>query len=284
MHKTRTMAEKFQSPAANMLRQTGNELFILPHKLLRPYIAHYTVTFRCANPAVDSLTLIPDASGCMVFTCQENRLDGLFWGATTKTVTVKNDVDEIDFRLFIEFKPGGAHRLTGYPQSELADRILDTEDYNPVLSQAIKNRMEASADLRELICGLDGLFLSMLIKTDASDPAEEIASGVQRRNGNVSVRELSDQTFYSERQLNRIFLRSLGINVKTYSRLLRVNYAVRLMKSSGKAFAKQLYDMGYFDQAHFIHDFKSICGVAPTEYLKNLSDFYNEEYKFDRII
>lgn len=278
--KNQPMAEKFQNPAANLLRQTGNELFILPHRLLRPYIAHYTVTFPCSNPTVDTLTLIPDASGCMVFTCKENRLDGLFWGATTKATTVENDVDKIDLRLFIEFKPGGAHCLTGYPQSELADLILDTEDYDTVLSQAIKNRMEASADLRELICGLDSLFLSMLIQSNVTDPVAKIAFSMQNRNGNISVKELSDRTFYSERQLSRVFLRSLGINVKTYSRVLRVNYAVRLMKNHRKAFMEQLYDMGYFDQAHFIHDFKLVCGVTPTDYLKKMSVFYNEESKF----
>lgn len=278
------MAEKFQSPAANVIRRTGNEIFIRPHRLLRPYIAHYTVTFPCSSPAVDTLTLIPDASGCMVFTCRENRLDGLFWGATTKAAIVENDVDKINFRLFVEFKPGGAHRLTGHPQSELVDLTLDTDDYSLDLSHAVKSRMESAGDLQELVQGLDGLFLSMLIKTDVSDPAARIAFSMQKWNGTMSVRELSGRTFYSERQLNRIFLRSLGINVKTYSRLLRVNYAVGMMKCHGKAFTKQLYDMGYFDQAHFIHDFKSICGVTPTDYLKNLSAFYNEECKFDRII
>ena len=40
-------------------------------------------------------------------------------------------------------------------------------------------------------------------------------------------------------------------------------------------------DLEYYDQAHFIHDFKDICGLAPSLYLKNKSDFYNEEFKLN---
>ena len=40
------------------------------------------------------------------------------------------------------------------------------------------------------------------------------------------------------------------------------------------------FDYEYFDQAHFNHVFKEICQTTPTHYLQNLSDFYNELYKF----
>ena len=38
--------------------------------------------------------------------------------------------------------------------------------------------------------------------------------------------------------------------------------------------------LGYYDQAHFNHDFKSVCGVSPTVYQQKLSDFYRETHKF----
>jgi AraC-like DNA-binding protein len=278
----KTVIDERKCPELNIIAQTETGFFILPHKLLRPYIAHYSVNFRVDLVPSGALTLIPDASGCLVFTLQDDKLDGLFWGATTKVVTVKNDYNEIQMRLFVGFQPGGANYLLGCPQSETVDLILNTDDYSSGLSREIKNMLDSCKNLQELIQGLDRFFLKRLAGRD--NTAVKIASYIQSRHGNVSVREISEQSFYSERHLNRIFNESIGMSVKTYSRLLRVNCAAQVLKSSRKQYIDRLYDFGYFDQPHFIHDFKSICGVTPTEYLKNMSAFYNEEHKFDSIL
>ena len=39
-------------------------------------------------------------------------------------------------------------------------------------------------------------------------------------------------------------------------------------------------DLGYYDQPHFIHDFRAVCGVPPSAYLERMAGFYNEPLKF----
>ena len=59
-----------------------------------------------------------------------------------------------------------------------------------------------------------------------------------------------------------------------------MNNAVKLMKEGSNGLIAIAQLLGYYDQAHFIHDFKAIVGVSPKAYLENMSSFYNENYKF----
>ncbi|MEF9879914.1 MAG: AraC family transcriptional regulator [Clostridia bacterium] len=39
-------------------------------------------------------------------------------------------------------------------------------------------------------------------------------------------------------------------------------------------------ESGFYDQAHFIREFKEVCAVTPGDYRRSMSDFYNEPLKF----
>ena len=103
---------------------------------------------------------------------------------------------------------------------------------------------------------------------------------LKQSKGIVTGKGLSEYTFYSPRHLSRLFNEELGINIKTYLRLVRMNNAVKLMKEGSNGLIAIAQLLGYYDQAHFIHDFKAIVGVSPKAYLENMSSFYNKNYKF----
>ena len=87
-------------------------LYLRPHPALRPFVAHYTLCLSAPvppPPAPGMLTLIPDASGCLVFTLGEGLLDARAYGPTTRTVTVANDLGSGPPRFFVEFQIGRAH-------------------------------------------------------------------------------------------------------------------------------------------------------------------------------
>jgi transcriptional regulator GlxA family with amidase domain len=92
--------------------------------------------------------------------------------------------------------------------------------------------------------------------------------------GQIQVKEVARQSHYSGRQLNRLFLVQIGMNVKDFIRLTRFNYVLKHIQKSPCFFAALSQQAGYFDQAHFDKDFKAISGVTPQKYLKTMSDFY----------
>ncbi|MFV0394568.1 MAG: helix-turn-helix domain-containing protein [Coprobacillaceae bacterium] len=106
------------------------------------------------------------------------------------------------------------------------------------------------------------------------------SSNHKKRAGNVTVKELSNTTYYSERQLNRIFRKYVGLNAKSFLRLIRVNTTFHLLKKQHNSLTFVSDATGFHDLPHFIHDFKLVCGITPQEYRNNMSAFYNNPIKF----
>ncbi len=267
----------------HILARTSTHIYLAPHPLLCGHIAHYTVMppVPAASAAPAALNIIPDAAGCIVFKCDGLSFQGTFWGATTHIETVAGNQEPGMLYLFVEFLPGGARRLSGHPQAQHTNQRLPLALLDPPLFLAAREAFEKAERVQDFFQSLNHFFLSRLcsIQPPCSDAAVQLAF---RHTG--SVQEMARETCYSERHLNRIFSDVLGVNAKTWLRLQRINLALPLVQNPRLTLAETAQQAGYFDQSHFTHEFKQVCGVTPSAYRRNLSDFYNETYKFSDIL
>ena len=275
------MVEKFLRTAYYDIGKAGQHMYVLPHPLLRPYIAHYTAIFAGGEQQTDTLTLIPDASGCMIFTVQDGAVRATAYGPMTKTAVVKNDIGTCPMRLFVEFLPGGMAHFVREQQEALADTRPELDVLNRRVSCGVVQAMERERDFRGFIQAVDQILLSELERSRAVPaPLTMALAEIGRTHGTAPVKRLSETSFYSARHLNRLFNTYIGMNAKTFSRLVRINYAVSLLKTGNSSLTALAQQAGFFDQAHFIREFETVCGAAPSKYRDNLSEFYNEPLKF----
>lgn len=269
------------------IKETENQIYIAPHPLLSKYIAHYTIEFPNKNKIgmsndLGNLTLIPDSSGCIIYTFKNNDFTSSLWGATTKTVTVKKECNLKKISFFIEFMPGGLHAVTGINQLELCDIQAQVDEVDRNLSLSLIHAMEISNNIDNMLSMVNMIFLKAIEKNNKQHMIIDSALNViKAANGSLTIKQLAANEYISERHLNRIFNEYIGINAKLFSRLVRINNSIKMFKNFDY---KNCLDMtqllGYFDQAHFIHDFKQICGITPNSFLENMSDFYNEPFKY----
>ncbi len=252
---------------------------LTPHALLRPYIAHYTIMLPYTSVVSLPLTLVPDVSGCIVCSIEEHQIVSLLWGPTTKTVVVGAQESASPCHLFVEFLPGGAHRLTGYPQQEFVDCIIPLRECLPTLHMALCEAITSARDESELSRLLDSLFLSILFANAPAVPGT-ITPFIHSVAPTASVKTLADAVYYSERHLNRLFYNEIGISVKKFLQLMRLNKAVLAMQRSELTLTECALYAGYYDQSHFSREFREVCGIAPSTFISNMSDFYNEKNKF----
>ncbi len=93
-----------------------------------------------------------------------------------------------------------------------------------------------------------------------------------------SVASLSDALNLSSARLRELFRDKVGFTPKETIRIARIKKALERTIDSEERLTNLAYDLQYFDQSHFIHDFRSLTGLTPSQYYKNpqlTSDFYN---------
>ena len=262
-----------------VLVRADDFMYLLPHPALRDWISNYTITFPNKNTISDNYTVIPHGSATLVFSCDRNGISGNLFGPTTKPYMVGSHANHFDMLFIIEFQPAGLYAYTSIQQKELADHIIPFELIDSMLCRLIAELLENAGSIHELITGLDRLLLSNLHTTYPSE-LNQATHMIIESAGNISARELSGAVYYSERHLNRIFDQCLGMSTKSFSRLVRINKAIRLLRDPRNSITYACNVTGFYDLPHFIHDFKSVCGLTPQEYRSSMSDFYSEIAKF----
>lgn len=254
-------------------------IYLQPHPALKKFISNYTITFPSEDMLSEDYTVIPHGCSTLVFGCDQTGIDAVLLGPATQPVTVGDRARTFDLVFIVEFQPAGLYQFTGIPQKELADRQLPFSVVHPQLHRVIQQLLETSDNLFNFISSIDQLLL-INMKNEYPQALATAAAAVLKSQGTLSIKQLANQTFYSERQLNRLANQHLGMSVKSFSRLVRVNKAVTLLENPYNSLTTIYRQTGYYDLPHFIHDFKATCALTPEEYRKKMSDFYSQIAKF----
>lgn len=111
----------------------------------------------------------------------------------------------------------------------------------------------------------------------AFDTGEEIESYIRRRiyetNGTLSIREISEETGYSECYTRRVFHKTHGISPKTFEKIVRFqNILSEMAKLPSTDYYALALGSGYYDQSHMVKEFKSFMGITPEYYRKYMTE------------
>lgn len=114
---------------------------------------------------------------------------------------------------------------------------------------------------------LDAFLLARRQKGDGHADFRRALGRLSETDGAASIESIARELGVSTRQVDRLFARHVGIAPKAIARVLRFQKAMRgLMRVPDGSLAELAQDAGYFDQAHFIKDFKRMTGGVPRGY------------------
>lgn len=240
------------------------------HELLRPFIRNYWVLeATCTAPGTQRV-YSNGAVSLHFYLTQPAHLDSD--EREYRTSLNRHDLTVMDvhttkgeFNIFgVEFVPFGTRafwNISQFKTQHITPQDLQDDEFIAV-SQMIHSA-QTTDERRQL---LDTFFCNRI--------ESKIAGGMNmHRLENVfeSIEEtdhtsdMAANACLSSKQFTRVFNEYVGINPKSYQRLLRFHKAMMLLREGNNAFTDIAYDCGYTDLAHMTKDIQQLCGKTPTE-------------------
>lgn len=171
----------------------------------------------------------------------------------------------------IKFTPGGFFSFLGKPVSLLAERSIPVEEVFGPDARRLEKTILATEDENEMTAAANAFLLAHKPEPDIkANHARQLVSRILHEPDILTVDGLAERSGMSARGLQRLFSQYVGVSPKWVIRRYRLHELLERVHS-GKPldWAQLALDLGYFDQAHLIKDFRAITGYAPTEYTKD---------------
>src|SRR5690606_7632877 len=150
---------------------------------------------------------------------------------------------------------------------ELSNRYEYLQLVVPYLSDFISNNFNETQKQEEIKGLLDNYFLNLITNTtfDNDNRLYNAVEIILQKFGTLDI-EREVNTGISQRQLRRIFDFYIGDTAKTFSQVVRFQNILRAKPSKQSLRQNKLFfDAGYYDQSHFIKEFKNFYGVTPSK-------------------
>ena len=177
----------------------------------------------------------------------------------------------------IHFKPGGAYPFLAPPADELHGSQLPLDVLWGGFAGELRERLLEAANTDEQLSILEQALLSRARRTLARHPAVRFA--LQQFQGGPRTKTIADVTGLtglSARRFIEVFRREVGLTPKLFCRVGRFQRVLQRFAAGKRVeWTDVALEAGYFDQAHFIHDFKAFSGINPSTYAETRSPFPN---------
>lgn len=183
----------------------------------------------------------------------------------------------------VRFHPAGFTPFATLPIKEMENSAVALEKLFGKEGLAIEQEILTAKSTLERIARIEAFLINRL--TDTETINRIIVSTVDTilsANGQLSVNELSQKININRRQLERKFSTVVGLSPKQLSKIIRLQATLKLLlHKQFTSLTALAYEGEYYDQAHFIKDFKEFTGLSPKAFygdnLKMSSLFYSSD-------
>jgi AraC-like DNA-binding protein len=166
------------------------------------------------------------------------------------------------------FKPGGLHPFVRFPIAEVTNQTIDLDLIFGSRIKELEAKLFETRNHQRKIDLLQQALLQQLKEPVSHAMTNAALKLIRQHHGNISVDALTRDLGVNYKYLERHFLQIVGLTPKMFARIARFQYVMQTLRYTAfHAWPSLALDCGYYDQAHFIKEFKAFTGATPSEFI-----------------
>ena len=237
-------------------------------------ISHF-YRFRAEKAISDLAQVVPDGVVDIIFRCREQNPEAVCYGTPLhcqmlSETSIVHPGDEI---FGVRFLPGQCFISSELSLADLTGGSADLKDLmrGTEIIEKICTQKDFWKQVDIFLSYYKKRYLRYQIHQTDRDLEEYLLSRIITSHGTVKVETLSQETFFSERYINKVFHSAYGVSPKTYGKMIRFQNVLTAIRKQEKL-VDLACETGYYDQAHMNREFKSMLGITPKNYMKELKE------------
>ncbi len=265
-----------------------NVSFTRPEQQLSPYVALIWVfESRFGVPLADSRLIVPDRRAKIIvpyrnslcaavntglLSAKEHHI--FLVGIQTHPTTIASTATDTG-TIGIELTPKGLYHLFKLSMHEITNRMVSFEELFGSPGARLQNRVGDAEDPKAKIALLQTALTHLLQQNEKEyallDHTLDLLAGT---HGMMRVQELAVHLGYTRRYLDRLFQEHVGVSPKSLASILRFQEVYQgWMQHQSLPFFRDQWPAYYYDQSHFIKEFKRFTGFTPQQYTVITNEF-----------
>lgn len=222
-----------------------------------------------------SLSLIPDGCFDIIFCCATNTPSAFLWTSPVSRLKQPEFIDSCDY-FGIRFFPEQSLLKLRYPMKELLNQQIPLADvllFDPFLIEQISLAVSFGERIK--------LFKQFIHKSaersgNGLDLIDYSIKKIYLSGGSLNIKQLSAEIGYSEQYIRRKFEEYIGFSPKQFCKVVQFQNSLScILKIDHVDVHDVIHENGYYDQPHFIKDFKKLMNVTPKQYKETLAMYSN---------
>ena len=172
--------------------------------------------------------------------------------------------------IFIVFKPYGAGMFFKTPMNEIENNNVALEHIISAEALIIEDKLQTAKSNQQRIELIEDFLFNMVRNNyKKHNQISKVFKAIDNSKGQIAIRTLSEIYCLGIKQFERKFSELVGLNPKHYLRIVRFQDVLQKKKDNGnRSYTWLAFECGYYDQSHFIHDFKIITDLSPKEFFE----------------
>lgn len=171
----------------------------------------------------------------------------------------------------VRFHPDGFLPFATLPIKCFENTALPLQELFGQQGMEVEQAILGAQNTRQRIAVIEAFLINQMGRPEAIDrTVKAIVATILSTKGHARIAELSQSNKINRRQLERRFSETIGLSPKQLAKTIRLQAAMkRLLSGTYTSLTELAYESEYYDQAHFIKDFKAFTGHTPKTFFSN---------------